>query len=488
MVCKNCGNEIKDAVAFCPYCGTPIEKEDSNSMAQEDSVPEEKSIKTYIDQPFEGEKFAEPDSNIENNTKKHIPFNSKDLPSIVKTELLNFVKNIKDNLPKVKNYIINKKKWFIGGAIALIIIITGVCWLNQPELTGISATYNGDCSNGVVLDENTKGFVVYGFYEGGKSKKVHNWTIQSPQTLKTDEAAKVEIEYKGFSDSLVVACSTKTVLSITPTYTGELSKGTTVTKDNWRIEAQYNSYDENYTTGDITEKCTIEPVNVTLEADGSYEFTIKYTDPVNNKEFKETYKLACSDRTVTKLEASYSGSKSAGTVINASSDITVTATYKDGTQENVIGWTIDKSATLKADETASIKITYENKSCTLKVECSSLSPSKYKAKCQSISYDSLARNPEKYKGKLVKFTGKVMQVQEAESILYYSAYRINVTPTGYGYYDDTVYVIYDNYGSDSRILEDDIVTFYGEFTGLKTYTSVMGASITIPEVQAEYID
>jgi len=115
MVCKNCGNEIKDAVAFCPYCGTPIEKEDSNSMAQEDSVPEEESIKTYIDQPFEGEKFAEPDSNIENNTKKHIPFNTKDLPSIVKTELLNFVKNIKDNLPKVKNYIINKKKWFIGG-------------------------------------------------------------------------------------------------------------------------------------------------------------------------------------------------------------------------------------------------------------------------------------------------------------------------------------------------------------------------------------
>lgn len=80
MVCKNCGNEIKDAVAFCPYCGTPIEKEDSNSMAQEDSVPEEESIKTYIDHPFEGEKFAEPDFNIENNTKKHIPFNTKDLP------------------------------------------------------------------------------------------------------------------------------------------------------------------------------------------------------------------------------------------------------------------------------------------------------------------------------------------------------------------------------------------------------------------------
>lgn len=71
--------------------------------------------------------------------------------------------------------------------------------------------------------------------------------------------------------------------------------------------------------------------------------------------------------------------------------------------------------------------------------------------------------------------------------MYYNVYRIDVTYKGYGYYDDTVYVTYDGYGSEERILEDDIVTFYGEYKGLKTYETVMGSSVTIPHVEAKYI-
>ncbi len=111
--------------------------------------------------------------------------------------------------------------------------------------------------------------------------------------------------------------------------------------------------------------------------------------------------------------------------------------------------------------------------------------SQYKSKCKSISYDSLARTPGDYEGEYVKFSGYVVQVcYEAESILYYSTYRVATD----GKYDDVVYIKVDNYGSGSRILEDDYITFYGEYDGLYSYETVMGAKVTIPSVVVEYVD
>lgn len=109
----------------------------------------------------------------------------------------------------------------------------------------------------------------------------------------------------------------------------------------------------------------------------------------------------------------------------------------------------------------------------------------YKADCKTIPYDSLSRTPGDYEGDRVKFSGYVVQIcSEAESILYYSTYRVATS----GKYDNVVYIKVDNYGSGTRILEDDYVTFYGEFDGLFTYETVLGSSITIPCVIVEYID
>ena len=109
----------------------------------------------------------------------------------------------------------------------------------------------------------------------------------------------------------------------------------------------------------------------------------------------------------------------------------------------------------------------------------------YKSNCKSISYDKLSRTPGEYKGEYVKFTGYVVQVcSEAESALYYSTYRVATK----GKYNNVVYIKVDNYGSGSRILEDDRITFYGEFSGLFTYETVMGASVTIPCITVAYID
>ena len=106
----------------------------------------------------------------------------------------------------------------------------------------------------------------------------------------------------------------------------------------------------------------------------------------------------------------------------------------------------------------------------------------YKDKCSTVSYKNLARNPSKYEGRKVKFTGKVLQVQES---IWGNVYRIGTG--GWRYYDDVLYVTYNASSMKSRILEDDMVTLWGKADGLRTYQSILGASITIPEIEAKFI-
>lgn len=109
----------------------------------------------------------------------------------------------------------------------------------------------------------------------------------------------------------------------------------------------------------------------------------------------------------------------------------------------------------------------------------------YKSQCTYYDYKTIARDPEVYKGKQAAFTGKVIQVVEnGLSVIM----RVNVTPVGYGVYSDTVYVTYyRKSNTESRILEDDIITLYGTLGGLKTYETVLGSTVSIPLLNAKYI-
>ena len=109
----------------------------------------------------------------------------------------------------------------------------------------------------------------------------------------------------------------------------------------------------------------------------------------------------------------------------------------------------------------------------------------YKDSCiTGYSYQELARDPNTYIGKNAKFTGKVIQVSEG---LNSTVMRVNVTQGKYSW-DDTLYVTYTPKDGESRILEDDIITIYGEMQPLKTYTTVMGASVSIPAIDDKYIE
>ncbi len=115
---------------------------------------------------------------------------------------------------------------------------------------------------------------------------------------------------------------------------------------------------------------------------------------------------------------------------------------------------------------------------------------KYKASCQTYTYDELARNPSGMKGKPVKVTGEVIQSMKST---YGNSVTLRVNITKWGtystYYKDTVYVTYTYPDSSAeRILEDDIITIYGDSTGETSYQSTLGGTITIPSIDAKYIE
>lgn len=103
-----------------------------------------------------------------------------------------------------------------------------------------------------------------------------------------------------------------------------------------------------------------------------------------------------------------------------------------------------------------------------KDETPAISPEEYKAQCQELNYNDVMRNPDQYKGQKFKITVKIMSASHKISgATYYKAY----TDDGSGYYMDKMVWIFDKRDEKedgyTKILEDDIVTFYGEFDGLQ---------------------
>ena len=100
------------------------------------------------------------------------------------------------------------------------------------------------------------------------------------------------------------------------------------------------------------------------------------------------------------------------------------------------------------------------------------------AEVRRIPYDSLARDTEEYVLQLVYYEGQVIQVMEIEG--FKVVLRVNVTKDEYGFWEDTVWVNYEG----PRVLEDDIVRIWARVMGRRTYTSIFGGEIVIPELTA----
>lgn len=118
-----------------------------------------------------------------------------------------------------------------------------------------------------------------------------------------------------------------------------------------------------------------------------------------------------------------------------------------------------------------------------------ISDPELKDRAQGFDFASAARNPDQCEGKLVRGNGKVIQVAEGwgNSV----TLRVNVTRklNSYGNsWDDTVLMRYRRRSdTESRILDDDLITFWGRCEGVETYTTVLGHTMTIPSVDAQIV-
>lgn len=103
----------------------------------------------------------------------------------------------------------------------------------------------------------------------------------------------------------------------------------------------------------------------------------------------------------------------------------------------------------------------------------------YVAQCQNVDYNDVARNPDNYDGAKIKITGKVVQVAEG----FFDSVTLRIDCGG-----NMWYVTYSREEGESRILEGDRITGYGECDGVTSYTTVLGSQVTIPSMKMEYYD
>lgn len=124
-------------------------------------------------------------------------------------------------------------------------------------------------------------------------------------------------------------------------------------------------------------------------------------------------------------------------------------------------------------------------------ESDKITKEEYMSQCVSVDYKELARYPDKYKGEKIKVTMEISQILNG-GIFTDSGYR------GYADYDiynhDTYlekewYISYELPDGHPRILEDDIIIFYGEYNGtLELERALTGTKDYVPSLIAEFYE
>lgn len=105
----------------------------------------------------------------------------------------------------------------------------------------------------------------------------------------------------------------------------------------------------------------------------------------------------------------------------------------------------------------------------------------YISKCEVKDYQDILRNPNSYKKQYITVTGKVIQISNG----WFNSVTIRLNDSS----DNTWYISY-SYANDNetKILDGDNISVYGQSTGTTSYTTILGSQVTIPSIDAKYIN
>lgn len=349
------------------------------------------------------------------------------------------------------------------GIVALLagLVYLGISFWSQNQIVSIKAEYHGATQAGTVLDGANTGIQVTGRTRKRTEVVIpsEEWSVDKPQVLSPDVTSAVSIQYKGKSCELRVACTDSQVAAIAASYTGPKEAGTVIcnTAEGFSVIATLRDGREM----DVTDACVIDNDSVTLKENKISTVDIRYTDPFNNKVFSTSVDVICSTKTVKQIAAKYVGEAPEGEVLDSNNpNFVVTATYDNGSVQQVQGWEIRDPSTVTPSKSTPVTIHYGGQETTVVVECKDYDPGAYRKNCGKYNYTKLLRYPEKYIGSMLCIRGRISQVFEGTTSSSQCSYRIRV---GYRQY---INVAFQGTLSKGKLIEGDSVTCYGTFLGL----------------------
>lgn len=348
----------------------------------------------------------------------------------------------------------------IVGLVAVLLYFGYSSW-SKNQIVSIKAEYHGATQAGTVLDSANTGIHVTGRTRKRSEVEIpfEEWSVDKAQVLSPDITTIVRIQYRGKSCELRVACTDSQVASIAASYSGSREAGTVICKTSEGFSAVAKLRDGREM--DITEACTIDNGSVTLKENKTSTVDIHYTDPFSNKVFSTSLDVICSTKTVKQIAARYVGEAPEGEVLDSNNpNFIVTATYDNGSVEQVQGWEIRDPSTVTLSKSTPVTIHYGGQETKVVVECKNYDPGAYRKNCGKYNYTNLLRYPEKYIGSMICIRGKVSQVFEGTTTSSQCAYRIRV---GYRKY---INVVFQGTLDKGKLIEGDSVTCYGTFLGL----------------------
>ena len=153
----------------------------------------------------------------------------------------------------------------------------------------------------------------------------------------------------------------------------------------------------------------------------------------------------------------------------------------------------ERNAAIRAESekrAASSKAAAKKKTSSKSTSTVELSEDEYKAKCVEVDYKDLCRYPERYSHKKIKVKAKIQQVMDASLLNSSKTYRVQTDTSGYGWYLDDEYFVTDKRTSGSvKLLEDDVIVIYGEFSGMEKVTRALTwTTDEVPGIQMKYAE
>ena len=140
----------------------------------------------------------------------------------------------------------------------------------------------------------------------------------------------------------------------------------------------------------------------------------------------------------------------------------------------------DEAKTYKKDSTAKSLSKYLTVTEDVANMNGDISEKDYKDLCEHLDYEDILREPDAYDGKYCIVDGTVDQIIEG----WFGSFTIFVVDEDGNKWGCTY--SYDE--GESRVLEGDNVTMYGKCQGTSNTETVLGEQVTLPHVDAKYID